>query len=79
MVTKNVDTEHGITNGAIGTVTAILPADQDKPLPKGVCIQFDNEKVGRGLTERNPNSTIPFGSVKLMPYEEAMDPVEQER
>ena len=79
MVTKNVDTEHGITNGALGTVTAILPADQDKPLRKGVCIQFDNEKVGRGLTERNPNSTIPRGSVKLMPYEEAMDPVEQER
>ena len=79
MVTKNVDTEHGITNGALGTVTAILPADQDKPLPKGVCIQFDNEKVGRGLTESNPNSTIPLGSVKLMPYEEAMDPVEQER
>ena len=79
MVTKNVDTEHGITNGALGTVTAILPADQDKPLRKGVCIQFDNEKVGRGLTESNPNSTIPRGSVKLMPYEEAMDPVEQER
>ena len=41
--------------------------------------QFDNEKVGCGLTEKNPNSTIPFGSVKLMPYKEALDPVEQER
>ena len=37
------------------------------------------KNVGRGLTESNPNSTIPLGSVKLMPYEEAMDPVEQER
>ena len=79
MLTKNVDTEHGITNGALGTVTAILPAKQGKPLPEAICIKFDNDKVGRGLTEKSRNSVIPFGSVKVIPYEETMDFVQQER
>ena len=79
MITKNIDTEHGITNGATGIITAILPTKEGKLLPEGVCIQFDNDKVGRGITEKRSNSTIPLGSVKIDPYEESMDPIEQER
>ena len=79
MITKNIDTEHGITNGATGIITAILPTKEGKLLPEGVCIQFDNDKVGRGITEKRSNSTIPLGSVKIEPYEESMDPIEQER
>ena len=79
MITKNIDTEHGITNGATGMITAILPTKEGKLLPEGVCIQFDNDKVGRGITEKRSNSIIPLGSVKIEPYEESMDPIEQER
>ena len=79
MITKNVDTEHGITNGATGMVTAILATQEGKLLPEGICVQFDNEKVGRGLTEKNRNTPIPFGSVKIKPFEESLDPIEQER
>ena len=77
MITKNVDTEHGITNGALGIVTAILPTRDGRLLPEAVCIKFDNEKVGRGLRQKNPN--IPHGSIKITPYEERLEPVERER
>jgi len=43
MFLRNVDTEVGLYNGALGTVTGFLPTTS--PLPSVISVLFDNEQI----------------------------------
>ena len=46
MLTMNQDVSHGLTNGAIGAVSAIIPGHMSLGQPAAICVVFDNDKVG---------------------------------
>ncbi|VDI36706.1 Hypothetical predicted protein [Mytilus galloprovincialis] len=50
MLLRNVDVTSGLVNGAMGTVTDILPSKPGCSMPQGVMVLFDNEKIGHDLT-----------------------------
>ena len=53
MMTVNIDTADGLVNGATGTLKKIEKSAGDQPKPLRVWIEFDDQKVGFRLRERN--------------------------
>ncbi|XP_071150816.1 uncharacterized protein [Mytilus edulis] len=47
MLLRNVDLACGLVNGAMGTVTNVLPPKPGFSTPQGVMVLFDNEKIGQ--------------------------------
>ncbi|CAG2208769.1 unnamed protein product [Mytilus edulis] len=45
MLLRNVDVACGLVNGAMGTITKVLPPKRGMFLPQGVMVLFDNERI----------------------------------
>ncbi|XP_071176421.1 uncharacterized protein [Mytilus edulis] len=50
MLIRNVDMTCGLVNGAMGTVTEVLPPKQGLSMPQGVMVLFDNERICQDKT-----------------------------
>ncbi|CAG2195294.1 unnamed protein product [Mytilus edulis] len=50
MLIRNVDVACGLVNGAMGTVTEVLPPKQGLSMPQGVMVLFDNERICQNKT-----------------------------
>lgn len=69
MLRRNIDTEDGLVNGAVGTITDLQwPAghsEESRVAPTGVYVQFDNPRVGshwrraHGITHTAPVLILP--------------------
>ena len=59
MLLRNVDTEVGLYNGALGTVTGFLPATS--PVPSAILVLFDNDQIQQLSRNRYPalNGSFP--------------------
>ena len=65
MLTQNIDVTDGLTNGQIGTVTAIIKGQMPLGLPAAICVLFDQQKIGSACRSKtkpplnvNQNSTV---------------------
>ncbi|XP_071142082.1 uncharacterized protein [Mytilus edulis] len=50
MLIRNVDVTCGLVNGAMGTVTEVLPPKQGLSMPQGVMVLFDNKRICQDKT-----------------------------
>lgn len=69
MLTRNIDTDDGLVNGAFGTVTAVN-VDYSKQV-RNIDIEFDNNKVG----QKHKKKAVTSGStttVKLTPFQDTL-------
>ncbi|XP_071137022.1 uncharacterized protein [Mytilus edulis] len=58
MLIRNVDVTCGLVNGAMGTVTEVLPPKQGLSMPQGVMVLFDNERICQDKTSRTKHQAI---------------------
>ena len=56
MLCLNIDVEDGLTNGAMGTVTAIVDGTKPLGLPVAIFVLFDDERTGASVRR---SSTVP--------------------
>jgi hypothetical protein len=68
MLFRNVDVSCGLVNGAMGTVTKVLPPKQASSFPQGVMVLFDNEKVG--LQCNSSTARTEHLPIKIIAFEE---------
>lgn len=66
MLIRNVDVEKGLVNGAMGTVTEVLPPQQGSSVPQGIMVLFD-KKVG---VQYNTSRTMQHQAIKITAFEE---------
>ncbi|XP_062600308.1 uncharacterized protein LOC134261943 [Saccostrea cucullata] len=70
MLTRNIDTEDGLVNGAFGTISAIEVRGNDID---AVYIQFDNENIGRkAISTTVSNVQGSEKAVRITPYEDVL-------
>lgn len=71
MLTRNIDTEDGLVNGAFGTVSAIDHPQKDNVI--AIFIKFDNDSIGRKIRSKTV-SQIPgsHGAVRITPFEDSI-------
>lgn len=65
MLIRNIQTETGLVNGAIGTIVDIGPISPELSNPSFVFVKFDDPKVGKVLA----NKQFEQSSVALNPVE----------
>ena len=65
MLTRNVDVPDGLTNGAQGTVVAVI----DKTTPTVILVQFDNNRIGEAAKLRSLYKNINQSAVPIGKYE----------
>lgn len=53
MLTHNLDVSDGLTNGVIGTVTAVITGQMSLGLPSAICVLFDYNKIGSKSREKH--------------------------
>ena len=61
ILTKNIDTNDGLVNGAFGTVVAIGNPNKDGIVPS-ICVRFDNSNSGKNR-QKDYGSYVPEGVV----------------
>lgn len=66
MLIRNVNVEKGLVNGAMGTVTEVLPPQQGSSVPQGIMVLFD-KKVG---VQYNTSRTMQHQAIKITAFEE---------
>ncbi|CAG2211667.1 unnamed protein product [Mytilus edulis] len=66
MLIRNVDVACGLVNGAMGTVTEVLPPKQGLSMPQGVMVLFDNERICQDKT----SSRSKHQAIKITMFEE---------
>ncbi|XP_071145215.1 uncharacterized protein [Mytilus edulis] len=54
MLIRNVDVACGLVNGAIGTITEVLPPKRGLSMPQGVMVLFDNDRICQDKTSLRP-------------------------
>lgn len=54
MLTMNLDVNDGLTNGALGTVTAIIEGQRPLDQPAAIYVLFDHEVIGMHSRNRSP-------------------------
>ncbi|XP_071153509.1 uncharacterized protein [Mytilus edulis] len=69
MLLRNVDLACGLVNGAMGTVTNVLPPKPGFSSPQGVMVLFDNKKIGHG----NKQSTSEHQATIITMFEENLE------
>ncbi|XP_061193261.1 uncharacterized protein LOC133201474 [Saccostrea echinata] len=70
MLTRNIDTEDGLVNGAFGTVSAIQHKGNDI---EAVYIQFDNKTIGKkAISTTVSNVQGSERAVRITPHEDAL-------
>ena len=73
MLTMNLDVSDGLTNGAIGTVSAIIPGHMPLGQPAAICVVFDNEKVGiKSRSKNKPPPHVDQRSTVITPVTEVI-------
>ena len=71
MLTMNLDVSDGLTNGAIGTVSAIIPGNMPLGQPAAICVVFDNDKVGiKSRSKQKPPPHVDQRSTVITPVTE---------
>ena len=72
ILTRNIDTSDGLSNGQIGTVKAFIEGTEPFTL-KYIYVQFDNDKVGAKFRKTNKICKDYENSVRIAKVEEVHD------
>ncbi len=72
ILTRNIDLQSGLVNGAFGTVTYIASPPAENRLPSYLAVKFDNKKINQKAGSQNSTNSAARGSVIIKPIEEKM-------
>ena len=72
ILTRNIDLQSGLVNGAFGTVTYIAPPQAENRLPGCLAVKFDNKEINQKAGSHKATITGVRGSVVIKPIEEKM-------